>query len=117
MPGLSCPLSLDALQPDRRNVRHFLAVHRPLDRLPGEVVVIYFRDDVGRRNLLAVAERRGAGDRPLLAVLAPGPLAEAARGGEGPGQDVLAGRVPADPLDSAAARDVLQRRPERGDEE
>src|SRR5262245_31577130 len=102
-------LSLDALQLEHRRVRQILLARGPLDRLPGEVVAIDFRDDVCGRDLLPIAERRNASDRPLLAVARPGPFAEGAAGVEGPGANALARRVPADPLDSAADRDVFPR--------
>ena len=110
-------VSLDSFELDGLDVRERFAVLGPVGGLPAHGVGVQAGEDVGRGQLLAVGPHTGRLDYPLLAVLAPCALAEAAGRFERPRADVLAERVPADPLRAAADGEVLEGGRERGQQE
>src|SRR5262245_17822847 len=100
---------LEPLHLDRLRVGESLAVHHPVRRLPAEGVRTQPRHDVDGGELLAVAQRGGALDGPLVAAARPDSLPETATGLEHPGANLLATRIPADPLRPLSNGDTLHR--------
>src|SRR5579871_4145287 len=116
-PRVRAAVAGDALQGDRLDVRDRLAVERAVAELDGQRVGVDARQHLGRGHLLTVRERRGGGDDPLVAVALPRAAAEAAVVLEHPRADLLADRVPADPLRAAADAELLDGGRELADQE
>src|SRR5262245_3454399 len=72
---------------DGFGIRQRLAVHRPVNRAPGDGVGIDAGVDAGASHLAAIRHHAGGFDRPLFAIFGPGTAAEAAVGLEDPGTD------------------------------
>src|SRR4051794_37085653 len=77
---------------------HRGAADGPVDRLPARPVLAQTGDDIRRRRVLTVLPHALGLDHPLVPVAGPVALAEPAFGIEDPRLELVARRVPADPL-------------------
>src|SRR5215213_273867 len=82
----------------------WLAIERPVDRFPRELVSTQFRDRLIRRRAAAVRHDATITHQPALAVARPHAFGEAALGVKRPRADALLRRVPADDLPALERR-------------